>query len=174
MTRTTTNTSEAVGAKAAAIFGNGFHCAESVAMAVLAALGEDPAEATAHATAFGGGVGETFEEACGALSGALIAIGHLYGRRSPGGDWALPAELGAEMRRRFIEDHQSTRCSSLRQRFGAENQMMECGKVVATVANRLTALLLESEADHGAAYREGAPGSAAKAPETPCGCLGTN
>lgn len=174
MTQTTMNPREEAGAKAAAIFGNGFHCAESVAVAVLETLGENPAEATAHATAFGGGVGETYEEACGALSGALIAIGHLYGRRNPGGDWALPAELGAEIREHFIEDHQSTRCLSLRQRFGEENQMAECRKIVATVANRLTALVLESVADDGAACPEGSPGSAAKPLEAPCGCVCTN
>lgn len=51
-----------------------------------------------------GGFGKTYEETCGALSGALIVIGHLHGRRELGDNWDLPAELGAEI---------SGKCSSI-------------------------------------------------------------
>ncbi len=57
-------------------FGNGFHCAEAIVTAVIEAIGEDPSEDRAHATAFGGGFGRTYQEACGALSAAFIVIGH--------------------------------------------------------------------------------------------------
>lgn len=127
--------------KAADYFGNGFHCAEAVAAAVLEAVGEDPSEAAAHATAFGGGFGRTFEEACGALSGAFIAIGHLYGRRQPGGGWDLPAKLGAEIRQRFSDDFETTHCATLRQRFGQELQMAECRQLVKKVTATLLAML---------------------------------
>ncbi len=129
--------------KATEYFGNGYHCAEAVAFAVLEALGEDAREAAAHATAFGGGFGRSFGEACGALSGGLIAIGHLHGRREPGGEWDLPAELGAEIRSRFIEDFGTTHCGDLRERFGEENQMEECGKLVKNITAALLALLAE-------------------------------
>ena len=100
----TDNEIRMAGEVTAEYFGNGFHCAEAVAAAVLETLGEDASEAAAHATAFGGGFGRTYQEACGALSGALIAIGHLHGRRRPVDEWDLPATLGTKIRQRFLND----------------------------------------------------------------------
>jgi C_GCAxxG_C_C family probable redox protein len=129
---------------AADLFGNGFHCAEAVAWAVLEALKENPAQAAAHATVFGGGFGRSFEEACGALSGGLIAIGHLHGRSVPEGEWDVPAKLGAELRNCFIEDFGTTHCATLRERFGRERQMKECRRLVHGVVVRLLELLEEN------------------------------
>ena len=126
---------------AAELFGNGFHCAEAVAWAVLKSTGQDPSLAAAHATPFGGGFGRCFDEACGSLSGGLIAIGHIYGRRQPAGDWDLPASLGAELRQRFIETWGTTHCATLRDRFGEEHQMEQCRNIVRAVVRDLTELL---------------------------------
>lgn len=126
-------------------FGEGFHCAEAVAWAVLEALGEETESAAAHATAFGGGFGRTFEEACGAISGGLIAIGHLHGRRKPEGEWDLPANLGAELRARFMEEFDTSNCAVLRERFGKEEQMQECRKVVGTTVTSLLEMLDRGE-----------------------------
>jgi C_GCAxxG_C_C family probable redox protein len=131
------------GEQAIGFFGNGFHCAEAVTTAALKAMGEDPLEAAAHATAFGGGFGRTHQEACGALCGALIAIGHLYGRRNLGDAWDLPARLGAAIRQRFLDDFGTTHCASLRNRFGEERQMAECRKLTGRVTTALLALLSE-------------------------------
>lgn len=131
--------------KAADHFGNGYHCAEAVATAVLETLEQDPAEAAAHGTAFGGGVGRTFGELCGALSGGLIVIGHLYGRRHPAEDWDYPAALGAELRQCFIQKFGTSHCGALRERFGDENQMSECRKVVHTVTDTLLKILSKEE-----------------------------
>jgi C_GCAxxG_C_C family probable redox protein len=141
MTRMTENDRQTASEKAAQYFGNGFHCAEAVATAVLEAIGQDPTEASAHATAFGGGFGRTYQEACGALSGALIAIGHLYGRRTLGGEWDFPAELGAEIRQGFLDDFGTTHCATLRTRFGEEEQMAECRKLTKNVTATLLTLL---------------------------------
>ena len=121
------------------LFGPERHCAEAVAVAVLEALDRESQQAAAHATPFGGGFGRTFCEACGALSGGLIAIGHLHGRLDPGGDWDLPAELAAELRHRFVKEFGAVQCSVLRERFGQEAQMDECRKLVMGT----TQLLLE-------------------------------
>jgi C_GCAxxG_C_C family probable redox protein len=129
--------------RAAAVFGNGFHCAEAVTTAVLEALGKESTEAVAHATAFGGGVGETFGGDCGALAGAMIVIGHLHGRHQPGEDWKLPAQLGAAVRKRFVKTHQTAHCAALRERFGEAQQMAECRKLVTSVSRDLVALLDE-------------------------------
>ena len=129
------------GAKAALFFGNGYHCAEAVTAAVLATMGEASSEAVAHATAFGGGIGRTHEETCGALSGALIAIGHLYGRRQPGGAWDCAAKLGAAMRQRFVDEFGTAHCQTLRQRFGEARQMPACRRLTRWVAVTLLELL---------------------------------
>lgn len=141
MNMVTKNDRQAAGDKAGEYFINGFHCAEAVAAAVLESVGEDPGEASAHATAFGGGCGRTFNELCGALSGGLIAIGHLYGRRTPGGNWDLPARFGAKIRQQFLEDFETTHCATLRKRFGDKRQADECRKLVRCVTTALLELL---------------------------------
>lgn len=118
------------GERAASYFGNGYHCAEAVVAAFLEAVGKDDPNAIAHATAFGGGFGKTFTEACGVLSGGLIVIGHMCGRRQRGEDWDIPAELGAELRDHFVKSHGTSNCAVLRERFGEERQMAECRKLV--------------------------------------------
>lgn len=131
---------------AAELFDNGFHCAEAVSWSVLKVLGKNPDLAAAHATAFGGGFGRSFSEACGALAGGLIAIGDLHGRRAPGDDWDLPASLAAELRRRFVKDFGTTHCATLREGFGQDHQHEKCRNLVHRVAGTLLKLLtLEEE-----------------------------
>ncbi len=127
--------------KAGYYFENGFHCAEAVVVAVLEGLGKDASHACAHATSFGGGYGRTFEEACGALSGGLIVIGHLYGRNEPGLEWDIPAKLSANLRQTFIDRFENTHCATLRKRFGQEMQQKECCNIVKQVASDLVELL---------------------------------
>ncbi|UZP66877.1 C-GCAxxG-C-C family protein [Desulfovibrio mangrovi] len=125
---------------AAGYFADQFHCAEAVAKAVLNAKGECAKSAVACATAFGGGFGRCFEEACGALSGGLVAIGQLHGRRGPGESWDYPASLGAMLREAFVEEFGTTRCGELRQRFG-DAQEVECRKLVRFTADTLAEML---------------------------------
>ena len=132
------------GRKAADYFGKGFHCAEAVAAAALNATGRYSSGAVSHATAFGGGFGRTHQEICGALSGAFIVIGHLYGRRRPGGEWDVPALLGAELRQRFLANFGTTNCGTLRDRFGDACQMTECRHLTGWVTEVLLELLAEA------------------------------
>jgi len=127
--------------RAGAYFGNGYHCAEAVVAAVLAGTGQEASMAIAHATAFGGGFGKTYEETCGALSGAMIVIGHLHGRRELGDNWDLPAELGAAIRQMFVDRFDTTHCRTLREGFGDEAQMDQCRNIVRHVTCDLLALL---------------------------------
>lgn len=128
---------------AAAYFGGGFHCGEAVAAAVLEGLGHVSTAAVSHATAFGGGLGRTFQEMCGALAGAAIVIGHLHGRKIPGQAWDLPAELGTEIREKFIERFGTTTCETLRRQFGEEQQMDQCRNLVKSLTYDLLVLLSE-------------------------------
>ena len=140
MTPTMDATRKAV-AKADGYFDHGFHCAEAVTAAVLESLGKDSKEAAAHATAFGGGFAGSHEEACGALAGALIAIGHLHGRRIPNEGWKLPAQLGINLREQFIADFGTTHCASLRDKFGEKRQPAECRRVVRKTTRAIMELL---------------------------------
>jgi C_GCAxxG_C_C family probable redox protein len=70
-----------VKAKAKANFRAGLNCAESVFLAVISVVDTGlPPETMCLMTGFGGG-GGYFGDTCGALAGALAALGAVYGRR---------------------------------------------------------------------------------------------
>jgi C_GCAxxG_C_C family probable redox protein len=70
-----------VKARAKANFKTGLNCAESVFEAVLAHVDTGlPSETLCVMTGFGGG-GGLFGDTCGALVGAMAALGAVYGRR---------------------------------------------------------------------------------------------
>ena len=70
-----------VKARAKANFKTGMNCAESVFEAVLAHIDTGlPPETMCLMTGFGGGGGH-FGDTCGALVGAMAALGAVYGRR---------------------------------------------------------------------------------------------
>ncbi len=135
---------ETAALKAGQYFGNGYHCAEAVVAATLEAAGQDKVQiqaAISCATAFGGGFGKSFEEACGALSGALIAIGYFHGRKTLDESWDLPARMGDDIRQAFLEQTGTTHCRTLRDRFGEEHQMAECRILVQETTRELIRIL---------------------------------
>ena len=70
-----------VKARAKANFKTGMNCAESVFEAVLSQIDTSlPPEVMCVMTGFGGGGGH-FGDTCGALVGAMAALGAVYGRR---------------------------------------------------------------------------------------------
>jgi C_GCAxxG_C_C family probable redox protein len=71
---------EAIRQRARNNFALGYNCAECVTEAVLALVNTGlPPEVRKVATGFGGGVG-LFGDTCGALTGAVIAVGCVHGR----------------------------------------------------------------------------------------------
>jgi C_GCAxxG_C_C family probable redox protein len=60
-------------------FASGFYCAESVVMAIAKAEGVDSELLPRIATGFGGGMARTCGD-CGALTGAVMAVGLALGR----------------------------------------------------------------------------------------------
>ncbi|WP_163339916.1 C-GCAxxG-C-C family protein [Desulfopila sp. IMCC35008] len=135
--------------KAGEYFFNGYHCAESVVAAacdVLPQIDTHKREtALTCSTCFGGGFGKSFDEACGVISGALIVLGLLYGRSKQGKSWDTPADLTALFREAFLRKHKTTHCGQLRERFGDENQMIECQKLVCEGTAELLQLIKEHE-----------------------------
>lgn len=63
---------------AAELFLNGANCAQAVAGAFASELGMSEKEAFKLASGFGGGVGR-LREICGAASGVVLVMNHLYG-----------------------------------------------------------------------------------------------
>ena len=121
---------------------SGFHCAEAVCLAILEQSGRviDPSWAKA-ATAFGGGMGRTSQETCGALTGGLVALGFLFGRDRAGTDWNHPAELAAAFRAGFIEAFGSSNCQTILDSFGIQENMMKCKELSGAAAGILAGLL---------------------------------
>jgi len=71
---------EAIKQRARKNFSLGYNCAECVTEAVLTFINTGlPSEAKKMATGFGGGVG-LYGDTCGALTGAIMAVGAVHGR----------------------------------------------------------------------------------------------
>jgi C_GCAxxG_C_C family probable redox protein len=99
------------------------------------------------ATGFAGGLGETKQEMCGALSAGVMIIGALYGRDSLGED-DLPAQrLATRYRERFAAELGTTRCGPLYERAHAPGGLGACSVVVERVARILLGLLAEQRSE---------------------------
>jgi len=81
-------------------FKEGFNCSQAVVSAFAPELGLDRETALRVAAAFGGGMGRT-GETCGAVSGALMAIGLRYGQSTPEDKQAK--EKTYEIAREFLD-----------------------------------------------------------------------
>ncbi len=90
-------TIEAIRERARKNFSRGYNCAECVAGAVLHFTDTGlPPEVCRVATGFGGGMG-LFGDTCGAISGAIIAVGAVHGRS------ALPEAEGKEGLKKAVD-----------------------------------------------------------------------
>lgn len=96
---------------AEARFRAGTNCAQSVFSAFAPELGIDEQTALRLAAPFGGGMGRR-GEVCGAVSGALLALGMRYGHVDPAGRERTYA-VAREFLARFEQDRGSLRCRDL-------------------------------------------------------------
>ena len=97
--------------KAQALFLEGCNCAQAVFAAFCDVTGFSRQEAMRLASSFGGGVGR-MREICGALSGAFLAMGWLYGYEEPGDDGEKAAHYARvqELAAAFRERHGAIQC----------------------------------------------------------------
>ncbi|MDY2778184.1 MAG: C-GCAxxG-C-C family protein [Collinsella sp.] len=105
---------EALKARAAELHETGFNCAQSVLCALAPALGIDAETAFRLAEGFGAGMGG-LTETCGAISGAVMALGQtesdgMEAHASKGRTYRLARELC----RGFQEMNGSTVCRELK------------------------------------------------------------
>jgi C_GCAxxG_C_C family probable redox protein len=108
------------------------------------AVGEsflDPLDDTTRriSAAFIGGMGDTRQEACGALSGGLIIIGALYGRVSQAEDEHICTRLAARYHEQFTATFNLTRCADLRANGFGSSGTTPC----AVLVERATRILLD-------------------------------
>jgi C_GCAxxG_C_C family probable redox protein len=98
---------------ALARFSRNFNCAQSVLAAFVPQLGLEEAQALKLASPFGGGVARR-GQICGAVTGALMALGLAQGADTPAGKEAAYC-LGQEFLQRFESRHGTLLCRELLQ-----------------------------------------------------------
>ena len=104
-------------------------------------LGDLELQGTRLATGFAGGVGETEQEMCGALSGGIMVIGALHGRNSLKEDDRPALELAAQYREHFTKEFGPTQCASLYKRVHEPGGLGSCSVLVERAAHILLNLL---------------------------------
>lgn len=128
-------------------FKQGLNCAECVLMSFLDTHETDlPPEVIRFASGFGGGIGRT-KHICGAVTGALMALGTVKGRANPFHK-DTPMERSAELREdiypifaQFIteleETYGSVECAQLTAKFedfNGKEKRVSCGKMISHCA----------------------------------------
>ncbi|KLK89129.1 hypothetical protein SZ63_01410 [Methanoculleus sediminis] len=95
-------------------FMQGYNCAQAVSSVFADDAGVPEEVILRAATGFGGGVGHT-GGACGTVSGAVLAIGLLFGSTGPGEKEAkdLTYDLTREFVARFVRKNGTVSCTEL-------------------------------------------------------------
>ena len=119
--------------KALENFKNGYSCSESI---VKAAIEEGLCDEILFscATPFSGGMGSGC--LCGAISGAQIVIGYLYGKNNKFNNPALAREKAKLFIEKFKEKHKATCCRVLSKDFDfhSPERRKHCENMVETAA----------------------------------------
>jgi len=88
----------------------GFYCSEAIVSAIRKNIDPNMPEALiASASGFPIGVGRS-QCMCGAISGAIIALGYFFGRDEQGGENDRCMQLSYELQESFRGNHQGTLC----------------------------------------------------------------
>lgn len=99
-----------------------FNCAQSVLSVFAEELGLTPDQTLKIASPFGAGIAYT-QETCGAVSGALMAIGLRYGQGEHGtqDDKQMAYDLAVSFMTEFRKKHGSIKCRELLQNLDMSN-----------------------------------------------------
>jgi len=120
-------------------FKNGYSCSESIAKAAFD-KGIIDMDLTSVATSFSGGMSSGC--LCGAIAGAQMVIGYLYGKKAD--DKGLKArEFAKEFINKFKEQHKATCCKVLTRdyEFSSPERKKHCTEMVSTSAEILEQLI---------------------------------
>ena len=93
----------------------GYNCAQSVVCAFADEIGLPADQLAAMAGGFGGGVGGSHAELCGAISGAVLTLSLLFPQRDSADQASrrLVYGLSKQLRERFAAVFGQTRCGEL-------------------------------------------------------------
>ena len=123
---------------------SGLHCAESVALAITQLFCPEQTEiACRMATGFGGGLAGSRQEACGVLTGGVLAIGLLCGRTNPEQGREEAYQISAAYRELFMAHFGATICQILRDGFSTDDTRTACRSLTAEAAGILYDVLRE-------------------------------
>jgi arsenite methyltransferase len=134
---------------------SGFHCAEVITKTVLEMFSGKPhPEATKAASVFGGGIGGSTEELCGAFTGGVIALGYLLGREAPGDNMRDAGALVKEFKSRFQTQFGTLKCRDLLFSFDEQENPLGCVKVTAETSVILANMLNQFGSNKGIHFDE--------------------
>lgn len=97
------------------------------------------------ATGLAGGIGRSYQEVCGALSGGVMIIGGAHGRASLNEDSGPALALTADYRTRFLDEFGHTQCAQLREMVRTPGGLSSCASLVEQAARILLELLDQAE-----------------------------
>jgi len=113
MTLSDDDQNAAVARRARELFlSSGFNCAESVLLANMERLGVEGDWLPKVASGFGGGIART-GQVCGAITGAILALGWTMGRKDSADGVDELYETGQELVRDFTSEFGTTSCRML-------------------------------------------------------------
>ena len=128
--------------QAGSLLDEGYHCSEAVLWAGMQLFLEQISpEMQRLATPFAGGIGGTNEDICGALTGAIMVIGALYGRQDGTSDDADCQQLAAEFHRLFKEEFGYTCCRDIKEGWRGKPGQESCNILVCKTCQLLLDLL---------------------------------
>jgi C_GCAxxG_C_C family probable redox protein len=135
---------------------SGFHCAEAIFKAIVEASGESPDPgSTKCASGFGGGIGGSHCDICGALTGGVAAVGWLFGRNDPCDDKGKVFSVTAEFRDLFLGKFGTTNCKAILESLGEQDNGLKCKRLTAEAAGMLHEILRREGGQHMEAQQVG-------------------
>lgn len=138
---------EEVGKRAKYLYLNGYSCSEALVSTIIEKFELDvPQSVVKMATGLAGGIGKT-GEACGALTGGVMALGILFGRdhieENPIGDQTFAKELLEY----FVENNSfnSLKCQVLTEGFDTDEgeHKQHCSEFVAMIAEKASHMIID-------------------------------
>lgn len=126
-------------------FKSGYSCSESVFKAITEKYAKNVDSTLSRlTTGLRGGMGSSHEEACGALTGGIVALGYLYGRTNPDDEAKILKEMVIEYMKRFKKEFGTTNCGILLDRFGEQgDDHSKCQELTAKAAGILADIIEE-------------------------------
>jgi C_GCAxxG_C_C family probable redox protein len=122
----------------------GYNCAETVMkMAGKYYIGEMSVDHGHIVTGFGGGIGRSRDEACGALTGAVVAMSILFGRSDCEIDVDPTHKVVSDFRDRFLNKFGNTICGKLRHGYEGDEARSMCHNMTAETVVMLHDYFLE-------------------------------